>query len=109
MNTLKLCARNSGASLQSITCKVAKRWDGNAAKHLFVKGRERLPIAGNQVGMSVGCGVVHLILFSEDGCHQRTPTLTRAGPVALDTQRSLLPASSAAGWLSDPIKVSKFT
>jgi hypothetical protein len=49
MNTLKLCARDGGASLQSITCKVAKRWDGNAAKHLFVKGCERLPIPGNQI------------------------------------------------------------
>lgn len=59
MNTLKFCAGDGGASLQSITGKVAKLWDGNAAKHLFVKGCERLPIAGNQVGVSVGCGVVH--------------------------------------------------
>ncbi len=47
MNTLNLCAGDGGASLQSITCKVAKRRDRDAAKHLFVKGCERLPIAGN--------------------------------------------------------------
>ena len=60
-NALELCARNGGAALQGIACQVVQRRHRGAAEDLLIKGCQRLPIAGNQVGVAVGCSKAHRV------------------------------------------------